>query len=544
MLQRSFPTSKPISFSVKASQSSAIKITRLQMKGIATLSLFLFSNAVAAERIATLNQMNAYYPNSRNNEVANDETDTSEAPGSQHDESSSSCRSDTPTNESNNGRCPTSPKTHSTTAPSTPTVLSKRELDYEPKQQQEEGHGRNNNDIAAAANINYNFHGESKEEWCPKCLEACGWIPRGGHGSATVEAMADFVAGAENAATAGTTPYGIPLNAWKVIMQAFLTAINVFCWLGPLQSKKISDNQLALSLANAFSGGVFLSLAFFHLIPECIHGFDPAIWPEAAPFAMVLAGYLLIFFVEKVAFDAHDIMHEMQQGGGGITREDDNMSSSENHHHYHPSISNTVSTETMTTNQEHNSATPTILSTTTKQPSKAEHAASTVSSHSVAASVDSSSSHSSGRSAIILLGALGVHSILEMMALGLSDTFGDAALLTTSIALHQPAESIALLVAFLKSGMPKAQIIRSLSIFSCMGPVGVALGMAVNQYAAPVVDSMMLAIVAGTFVYVGATEVIPEEWEDSSHKWKKFAALMSGIAMIVAVTQYTSTWGS
>jgi zinc transporter ZupT len=43
-----------------------------------------------------------------------------------------------------------------------------------------------------------------------------------------------------------------------------------------------------------------------------------------------------------------------------------------------------------------------------------------------------------------------------------------------------------------------------------MGPVGVALGMAVRVCRTGV-DSIMLAIVAGTFVYVGATEVIPEE---------------------------------
>eukprot|EP00957_Ditylum_brightwellii_P110616 8436513-Ditylum_brightwellii.AAC.1 len=133
----------------------------------------------------------------------------------------------------------------------------------------------------------------------------------------------------------------------------------------------------------------------------------------------------------------------------------------------------------------------------------------------------------SGRSAVILLGALAVHSILEMMALGLAKTFGDSALLTLSIALHQPAESIALLVAFLKSGMPKGQIIRFLSVFSAMGPIGVALGMAVNEFAAPIVDSIMLATVAGTFIYVGATEVIPEEWEDQEHKWKKFFALIT-----------------
>ena len=42
-----------------------------------------------------------------------------------------------------------------------------------------------------------------------------------------------------------------------------------------------------------------------------------------------------------------------------------------------------------------------------------------------------------GKSAVILLGALAVHSILEMTALGLADTFGDSALLSLSIALHQ-----------------------------------------------------------------------------------------------------------
>jgi zinc transporter 1/2/3 len=89
--------------------------------------------------------------------------------------------------------------------------------------------------------------------------------------------------------------------------------------------------------------------------------------------------------------------------------------------------------------------------------------------------------------------------------------------------------------------MPKADIVRFLSVFSAMGPIGVALGMAVNEFAAPIVDSVMVAIVAGTFVYVGATEVIPEEWEDQEHKWKKFLALMGGIVSILVITQYTAT---
>ncbi len=334
-----------------------------------------------------------------------------------------------------------------------------------------------------------------------KALESC----RGGGSAAGIPEAVSEVA-------SKVMPYNIPLNGWKVIFQAFLTTLNVLCWLIPLRSKKISENKLALSLANAFSGGVFLSLAFGHLIPECVHGFHG--YNEVTPYLLVLSGYLLIFFVEKVAFDAHEIMHEMEHA----QEQKDNANDGE---------ANGVS---------------------------------------------------SGRSAVILLGALAVHSVLEMTALGLADSFGDSAILTLSIALHQvrrlpaehlfrhnfslghgvfvspnapspllnpvsnqPAESIALLVAFLKSGMPKSQIIRFLSVFSAMGPIGVALGMAVNEFAAPIVDSIMVAVVAGTFLYVGATEVIPEEWEDSQHKWKKFFALMGGIVSILVITQYTAT---
>jgi hypothetical protein len=211
---------------------------------------------------------------------------------------------------------------------------------------------------------------------CPDCCssEAAQQClsTRGGH----IAEAATAAAGASGK----VLPYGIPLNGWKVIFQAILTTINVLCWLIPLRSKKMTENKLALSLANAFSGGVFLSLAFGHLIPECVHGF--AGYNEVTPYMLVLSGYLLIFFVEKVAFDAHDILHEMEHA-----------------------------------NEEKKK-----LTTNNKGQQK-----------NGVAEVQGTS----GRSAVILLAALAVHSILEMAALGLADTFGDCAILSISIALHQ-----------------------------------------------------------------------------------------------------------
>jgi zinc transporter 1/2/3 len=281
-----------------------------------------------------------------------------------------------------------------------------------------------------------------------------------------------------------------------------LTGLNVACWLLPLRAKNFAENKTLLSLANAFSGGVFLSLAFGHLIPECVHGFNDleGSHNEVLPFMTVLFGYLLIFFVEKVAFDAHGLMHveeepALPQGQG----------------------------EASPNSSEPELTAPAAVPVEEKKLGAHAHPSKTA------------------RSAVILLGALAIHSILEMTALGLADSFSDSALLSVSIALHQPAESIALLVAFLKSGMPKPEIFKLLSVFSLMGPVGVALGMAVKSVAPPLVDCLMLATVAGTFIYVGATEVIPEEWEDGERRWTKFGSLMAGIVGIFAITQYTAS---
>jgi solute carrier family 39 (zinc transporter), member 1/2/3 len=366
-------------------------------------------------------------------------------------------------------------------------------------------------------------------------------VPRGGHNPAATAAAATGLA------TTTTTPYNIPLTVWKIVFQVFLTLLNIVCWMIPLYSTSISTAML--SYMNAFSGGVFLTLAFCHLIPECAHDFaagNGGDHPSIIPYAGVLFGYLLIFYVEKIAFGdaAHAIMipaippvpphHNakttMSLGKANGTAAAASSSSA---------VSSAATTKTTTT---------TIV-------------AGGGSSNNNGNSNSSGNSNSGSNSAVILLAALSVHSVLEMMALGLARSFTDAAVLTGSIALHQPAESIALLVAFLKTGKSRRDILSFLSAFAVMGPLGVALGILVQEYAPSQFDTIVLAIVAGTFVYVGATEVIPEEFDHhddqqhstgndidgggggggsiSSIKYKKFGCLMLGVVAILVITQYT-----
>lgn len=60
----------------------------------------------------------------------------------------------------------------------------------------------------------------------------------------------------------------------------------------------------------------------------------------------------------------------------------------------------------------------------------------------------------------------------------------------------------------------------------CLGVVeGLGIGIAIAEVAGQLADAIMVALAAGTFIYVGATEVIAEEFETPHDKWKKFSAL-------------------
>ena len=120
------------------------------------------------------------------------------------------------------------------------------------------------------------------------------------------------------------------------------------------------------------------------MIPHATHGFEGSGMPENLPYFLTLSGYMLIFFVEKVAFDAH---HIMQDDGDA-------------HGHAHGGSVSVPATK---------------------------------GGNEVAAPVGPPS----GRSAVILLLALGVHALMETMALGLSSNKLNAGLLAMSIGLHQ-----------------------------------------------------------------------------------------------------------
>lgn len=113
-------------------------------------------------------------------------------------------------------------------------------------------------------------------------------------------------------------------------------------------------------------------------------------------------------------------------------------------------------------------------------------------------------------SAVILCLALSIHSFFESAALGMVKDIPSALVLSACIALHQPVESLALAVAFLKSNIPHQFMLAWLLGYSIIGIIGCAVGIWVKVHAPQSVEALVVAMTAGTFVYVGAAEVSSE----------------------------------
>lgn len=283
----------------------------------------------------------------------------------------------------------------------------------------------------------------------------------------------------------------ISFTTFKILLQASLCTFNVLCWYLPLRSDNFTSNDGLLSLANCFAGGIFVMLAMGHLIPEAIQVFTNLLpsgeSASGVDYALqyTIVGFLGMLFIEKIAFDAEAIKSETNSDSMG------------------------TQAKTVAPSNSLWARLPVVKL----------------------------------NSAVVLCLAMSFHSFFEAAALGLAPDKISALLMASSIGLHQPAESLALLVAFVKQlepkgSMTKKDIVWILSLFSCVGLVGVCAGVMIKSAAqGSMLEAAVLAVTAGTFLYVGATEIVSEEFEDAPWmtKVKRFLSYLVGIGVIKAM---------
>jgi len=78
----------------------------------------------------------------------------------------------------------------------------------------------------------------------------------------------------------------------------------------PVYCKAFSENPAVLGVANTFSGGIFMSIAFMHIMPEQVESWEEYQKAHGGgefplPFLIVISGYALMLVLDRILFDAH-----------------------------------------------------------------------------------------------------------------------------------------------------------------------------------------------------------------------------------------------
>ena len=278
----------------------------------------------------------------------------------------------------------------------------------------------------------------------------------------------------------------------------------------------------AMSVVNCFSGGVFVGTCLLHLLPEAVETFAALNYTryEPLPYLLFAAGYYLVLLIERVIFS---------------------------HAHSHGERSATADVELLDSQLE-----PLDSQRREKADEDAARRASLdvqVSRAPALMPVRAPSFHdgvplAQMRSSLVLVLAISVHSLFGGLALGLASSLESVRQLLVAISAHKWAAALAIGTRILRAGASVKQELLVVAVFSLVTPIGIIIGTAA-QSDDPWANLVLNCLAAGTFLYVGTTEVVGDEL-DSPHKddthsrggdtrgrrMLKFLAMLVGVAVV------------
>ena len=102
-----------------------------------------------------------------------------------------------------------------------------------------------------------------------------------------------------------------------------------------------------------------------------------------------------------------------------------------------------------------------------------------------------------------------------------------------SIVSHKATESFSLTTVFLLAGFRSPKIIALGVLFAFMTPAGLLLGNWAMEGVGPDVMAIMIALAAGTFLYVAIGDLLPEVFHNRVDSLARLGLVAAGVGLLI-----------
>lgn len=326
----------------------------------------------------------------------------------------------------------------------------------------------------------------------------------------------------------------------------FVSMIGVFIlpywWIGRKpESFDGSRYQIALSLANCLSGGVFMATFFVGLMPEVrsmFHDvFDAAKITTEFPITefVIFVGFLLALGIEQIVLGYRE-RHANEYTSVPLGNTEDNKSDSSPVSYDMRDVCDTNSVENDSDNLHKASA----VAVTCVPPSvSATESPEKFHNHGHSHDISTMLRGERGIRIGMLMVSLGVHSLFEGLALGLQTSMPTLVNLVIGVAVHELLVAFAMGVNVSRMRLTSDAVWKIAVVFAGSIPIGQIAGLLIgaNQSAAATaVSAVLQGLAAGTFIHVTFLEVIPAEFHQSGQRLLKVLFLGIGFILLLFCT--------
>lgn len=152
----------------------------------------------------------------------------------------------------------------------------------------------------------------------------------------------------------------------------------------------------------------------------------------------------------------------------------------------------------------------------------------------------------------MLVIALGFHAFFEGLAFGLMGDFEDTWKLALGILIHKSAAAFSLGGTLAQSRYSVRVSTYFIGAFAIIAPIGIIIALVFEHFmeqlgagdTSNLVNSCLLSVSAGTFLYVGMTEIVSKEFKTDKNtekkgaqknEWISFLCLLIGIFIVIGL---------